>query len=262
MKEKITIIGGGWIGIPLAESLHKEGFDIVMSSRKVDKQVFIKNKGWSPIGLEFTEASVSINLLDNKSLETDVLIIGLPPTGFVNYPAIISSLLASFPSKTQVIFLSSTSVYLDTIGLLNEASPRKINHPLVQAEEHVLKQKKYCVLRLGGLIGPGRHPINQLIKKEMPISDGETPVNLIHQADVIRAVSMLINQKITGETFNLCSPEHPTRKVYYNKAANHFYDKELSFIADGNGKIIDGSAIENWGGFCYNFSIYNFEQSK
>lgn len=262
MKEKITIIGGGWIGIPLAESLYKEGFDIVMSSRKVDKQVFIKNKGWSPIGLEFTEASVSINLLDNKSLETDVLIIGLPPTGFVNYPAIISSLLASFPSKTQVIFLSSTSVYLDTIGLLNEASPRKTNHPLVQAEEHVLKQKKYCVLRLGGLIGPGRHPINQLIKKEMPISDGETPVNLIHQADVIRAVSMLINQKITGETFNLCSPEHPTRKVYYNKAANHFYDKELSFIADGNGKIIDGSAIENWGGFCYNFSIYNFEQSK
>jgi nucleoside-diphosphate-sugar epimerase len=262
MKEKITIIGGGWIGIPLAESLYKEGFDLVMSSRKVDKQVFIKNKGWSPIGLEFTEAFVSINLLDNKSLKTDVLIIGLPPTGFVNYPAIISSLLASFPSKTQVIFLSSTSVYLDTIGLLNEASPRKINHPLVQAEEHVLKQKKYCVLRLGGLIGPGRHPINQLIKKEMPISDGETPVNLIHQADVIRAVSMVINQKITGETFNLCSPEHPTRKVYYNKAANHFYDKELSFIADGNGKIIDGSAIENWGGFCYNFSIYNFEQSK
>lgn len=262
MKEKITIIGGGWIGIPLAESLYKDGFDLVMSSRKVDKQVFIKNKGWSPIGLEFTEASVSINLLDNKSLETDVLIIGLPPTGFVNYPAIISSLLASFPSKTQVIFLSSTSVYLDTIGLLNEASPRKINHPLVQAEEHVLKQKNHCVLRLGGLIGPGRHPIHQLIKKEIPISDGETPVNLIHQADVIRAVSMLINQKITGETFNLCSPEHPTRNEYYNKAANHFYDKELLFIADGNGKIIDGSAIENWGGFCYNFSIYNFEQSK
>ena len=262
MKEKITIIGGGWIGIPLAEALQKEGFEIVISSRKVEKQVYFKSRNWSPIGLEFTETSVSINLLDNKSLETDVLIIGLPPTGFVNYPAIISSLLASFPSKTQVIFLSSTSVYLDTIGLLNEASPRKINHPLVQAEEHVLKQKKYCVLRLGGLIGPGRHPINQLIKKEMPISDGETPVNLIHQADVIRAVSMLINQKITGETFNLCSPEHPTRKVYYNKAANHFYDKELSFIADGNGKIIDGSAIENWGGFCYNFSIYNFEQSK
>ncbi len=262
MKEKITIIGGGWIGIPLAESLYKEGFDIVMSSRKVDKQVFIKNKGWSPIGLEFTEAFVSINLLDNKSLETDVLIIGLPPTGFVNYPAIISSLLASFPSKTQVIFLSSTSVYADTFGLLNEKSPLKTEHPLVHAEAFVLKQKNHCVLRLGGLIGPGRHPIHQLIKKEIPISDGETPVNLIHQADVIRAVSMLINQKITGETFNLCSPEHPTRKVYYNKAANHFYDKELSFIADGNGKIIDGSAIENWGGFCYNFTIYNFEQNK
>jgi nucleoside-diphosphate-sugar epimerase len=96
----------------------------------------------------------------------------------------------------------------------------------------------------------------------MPISDGETPVNLIHQTDVIRAVSMLINQKITGEIFNLCSPEHPTRKEYYNKAANYFYGKELSFIEDGNGKKIDGSAIENWGGFCYNSSIFNFEQSK
>ena len=262
MKEKITIIGGGWIGIPLAESLHKEGFEIVISSRKLEKQVFFKSRNWSPIGLEFAESSVNINLLANKSLETDVLIIGLPPTGISNYPAIISSLLASFPSKTQVIFLSSTSVYADTLGLLNESSPRKKNHPLVQAEEHVLKQKNHCVLRLGGLIGPGRHPINQLIKKEMPISDGETPVNLIHQTDVIRAVSMLINQNITGGIFNLCSPEHPTRKEYYNKAANYFYGKELSFLADGNGKKIDGSAIENWGGFCYTFSIYDFEQSK
>lgn len=262
MKGKITIIGGGWIGIPLAESLHKEGFEIVISSRKVEKQLFFKSRSWSPISLDFAESSVNINLLDNKTLETDVLIIGLPPTGFVNYPTIISSLIASFPSNTQVIFLSSTSVYADTLGLLNEKSPLKAEHPLVHAEKFVLKQKNHCVLRLGGLIGPGRHPINQLIKKEMPISDGETPVNLIHQTDVIRAVSMLINQKITGEIFNLCSPEHPTRKEYYNKAANYFYDKELSFIEDGNGKKIDGSAIENWGGFCYNISIYNFEQSK
>jgi nucleoside-diphosphate-sugar epimerase len=262
MKEKITIIGGGWIGIPLAESLHEEGFKIVISSRKVEKQEFFKSRNWSPIGLEFAESSVKINLLDNKSLETDVLIIGLPPTGFSNYPAVISSIISSFPSSTRVIFLSSTGVYADTLGLINEQSPLKAEHPLVHAEEFVLKQKNHCVLRLGGLIGSGRHPINQLIKKEMPISDGETPVNLIHQTDVIRAVSMLINQKITGEIFNLCSPEHPTRKEYYNKAASHFYDKELSFTEDGNGKKIDGSAIENWGGFCYTFSIFNFEQSK
>ena len=103
MKEKITIIGGGWIGIPLAESLHKEGFEIVISSRKAEKQLFFKSRNWSPIGLEFAETSVNINLLDNKSLETDVLIFGLPPTGFVNYPAVISSLIASFPSNTQLI---------------------------------------------------------------------------------------------------------------------------------------------------------------
>ena len=224
--------------------------------------MFFKSRNWSPIGLEFAESSVNINLLDNKSLETDVLIIGLPPTGFSNYPAVISSLIASFPSNTKVVFLSSTSVYADALGLLNEKSPLKNEYPLVHAEEFVLKQKNHCVLILCGLIGPGRHPINQLIKKEMPISGGETPVNLIHQTDVIRAVSMLINQKITGKIFNLCSLEHPTRKEYYNKAANYFYGKELSFLEDGNGKKINGSAIENWGGFCYSISIYNFEQSK
>jgi len=259
MKEKVTIIGGGWLGIPLAASLHQMGFNVVVSSREVEKWELFKNNSWSPLGVTFSEKDVAFNLLGNNLLETNVLILALPPTGFINYPAIIASIIAQFPADTQLILLSSTSVYEDTIGSVNESSRLKNSSPLVLAERLVARQKNHCILRLGGLIGPKRHAIHQIIKKSMPLSNGIAPVNLVHLNDVISAIKLLLSEKIIGKTLAVCSPEHPSRSDYYNAAAHFFYAKELIFTDGVLNKTVDGSAIEKWDNFCYSTSIYNFQ---
>lgn len=259
MKEKVTIIGGGWLGIPLAASLHQIGFNVVVSSRKAEKWELFKNNSWSPLGVTFSENDVAFNLLENNSLQTNVLILALPPTGFINYPAIIASLIAQIPADSQLILLSSTGVYEDTIGRVNESSRLKKSSPLVLAERLVARQKNHCILRLGGLIGPKRHPIHQIIKKGLPLSNGIAPVNLVHLNDVISAIKLLLSEKITGKTLAVCSPEHPSRSDYYNAAAHFFYAKEVIFNDGVLNKTVDGTAIEKWDNFCYSTSIYNFQ---
>jgi nucleoside-diphosphate-sugar epimerase len=258
MKEKITIIGGGWLGVQLAEALHDDGYTIAISSRDPKKRLFFENNKWKSLSISFSDTSVNINPLE----ETDVLIIGLPPTGFTNYPLMISSLLSAFSTTTRVIFLSSTGVYANSTGRVSVESALIQEHPLVVAENIILHASNWCILRLGGLIGPKRHPIHSLIKKVAPLNDGDSPVNLVHSHDVIQAIKMIVNQKVNEKIFTICNPEHPSRHDYYGLAARYFYDKDLTFNKGIPGKYVDGSAIENYGAYKYTSSIYNFEGCK
>ena len=258
MKEKITIIGGGWLGVQLAEALYADGYTIAISSRDPKKRLFFENNKWKSLSITFSDTSVNINPL----VETDVLIIGLPPTGFTNYPLMISSLLSAFSTTTRVIFLSSTGVYANSTGRVSEESALIQEHPLAVAENIVLQTSNWCILRLGGLIGPKRHPIHSLIKKVAPLNDGDSPVNLVHSHDVIQAIKMIVNQKVNEKIFTICNPEHPSRHDYYGLAARYFYDKDLTFNKGIPGKYVDGSAIENWGAYKYRSSIYNFDECK
>ena len=258
MKEKITIIGGGWLGVPLAEALYADGYAIAISSRDPKKRLFFENNKWKSVSITFSDTSVNINPL----VDTDVLIIGLPPTGFTNYPLIISSLLSTFSATSRVIFISSTGVYANTTGRVSEESALIEGHPLTLAENIILDTSNWCILRLGGLIGPKRHPIHSLIKKVAPLNDGDSPVNLVHSHDVIQAIKMIVNQKVNEKIFTICNPEHPSRHDYYGLAARYFYDKDLAFEKGNPGKCVDGSAIENWGAYKYTSSIYNFDGCK
>jgi nucleoside-diphosphate-sugar epimerase len=258
MKEKITIIGGGWLGVQLAEALYDYGYTIAISSRDPKKRLFFENNKWKSLSITFSDTSVNINPL----VETDVLIIGLPPTGFTNYPLMISSLLSAFSTTTRVIFLSSTGVYANSTGRVSEESALMQEHPLVVAENIILHASNWCILRLGGLIGPKRHPIHSLIKKVAPLNDGDSPVNLVHSHDVIQAIKMIVNQKVNEKIFTICNPEHPCRHDYYGLAARYFYDKDLAFDKGIPGKYVDGSAIENYGAYKYTSSIYNFDECK
>jgi len=258
MKEKITIIGGGWLGVQLAEALYADGYTIAISSRDPKKRLFFENNKWKSLSITFSDTSVNLNPL----VETDVLIIGLPPTGFTNYPLMISSLLSAFSTTTRVIFLSSTGVYANSSGRVSEESALIQEHPLAVAENIILQNSNWCILRLGGLIGPKRHPIHSLIKKVAPLNDGDSPVNLVHSHDVIQAIKMIVNQKVNEKIFTICNPEHPSRHDYYGLAARYFYDKDLAFDKGIPGKYVDGSAIENYGAYKYTSSIYNFDECK
>ena len=74
-----------------------------------------------------------------------------------------------FPETSKFIFTSSTSVYENISGEYNEDSKKLIeSSPILIAEKKLsgLLNSRLTILRLGGLVGLNRHPINILQGKK------------------------------------------------------------------------------------------------
>lgn len=84
--------------------------------------------------------------------------------------------------------------------------------------ESVFHSSNTTVVRLAGLIGPGRHPGSFFTGKGVQ-RGRHTPVNMVHQSDAVRAITWILENGLWGETYNVCHPEHPPKGEYYPQMA-------------------------------------------
>lgn len=246
---KITIIGCGWLGFPLAKKLLSAGHLVFGSTTHIDKLKELSQEGINPFLYD------GINPLSENIKDSDLLILNFPPSKSFDYPKLVSEIIRHFSSNCKIIFTSSTSVYLDTESCIDENGPTNENHPVFLAEERVRSaERQYCILRLAGLIGGDRHPVKFMSGKTY--EDGNMRVNLVHQEDVIHAILEIMQLKIWNTTFNLCYAEHPSRSSYYTLKANEFGIAPPNFkLSPIKGKEIDGNFITRMTNFRYATSI-------
>lgn len=229
MIKKISILGCGWLGLPLAKAFISKGSRVKGSTTSVEKLTFLKD-----FEIESFLISLSANAIEgdiHSFLEdSEVLIIDIPPKlrgenkedfiGKIN-------MLIPFIEKQKVkkvLFISSTSVYADGNEVITETSPA---HPdtesgrqLLEVERLLLNNPNFetTVLRFGGLIGEDRHPVKFLSGREN-IKNPKAPINLIHQVDCIGIILKILETNCWGETFNAVAPYHPTKEAYYTHKA-------------------------------------------
>lgn len=258
---KIAIVGCGWLGTPLAVSLLKKGISVVGTTTSEGKQESLLQLG---IQAQLWQLSDEISSSNNDFLrDIDVLILNIPP-GKVKSERSYSSLLQNFGTslsdKTKVIFISTTSVYPETVQEVDEKyewTDLDLQKETVQAELKLraIFGSRLTILRLAGLIGNDRHPVNYLSgKKEIP--NGNSPVNLIHLEDVIGVIERIIERKYWGEVLNVCYPEHPSRKVYYTQKAEKLNIQLPEFKEElGSQKLVLSDKSINDLGFDYCMSI-------
>jgi nucleoside-diphosphate-sugar epimerase len=224
---QVSILGTGWLGLPLAKALIAEGYAVKGSTTTVDKLEVLKQEGIEPYILDLDKFSIEDTIAFLK--ESDVLIINIPPkvkANEVSYADRLSQLLSFIGQEgiTRVLFVSSTSVYADdnttvtefTLPMPDTESGKQVLHAELLFEEST--SFKTTILRFGGLIGADRHPVKFLAGRENIANPG-APVNLIHLEDCIGIISKIINSDCWGEVFNGVSPGHPSRKDYYTRKA-------------------------------------------
>jgi nucleoside-diphosphate-sugar epimerase len=224
----ISIMGCGWLGLPLAEYFISLGYNVKGSTTDKEKIPKLASCGIEPYHLEIN------NHVDEEKfsefLKSDVLIINIPPasskTDELSYPEkmkIIKKKLLASPIK-KVLFVSSTSVYPE---LNREMTEEEMIVPASNQSKSLLKAEKLfteskgfdtTVLRLSGLIGYNRNPA-KLFAGKKSIANGRAPVNLIHRDDCILIIEQIIVQNKWGELYNACMDTHPTRKEFYTMAA-------------------------------------------
>jgi nucleoside-diphosphate-sugar epimerase len=238
---KISILGCGWLGVPLAKTLIENGFTVNGSTTSIEKLLTLENVGISPFLIELGEGSIKGNA--SKFLEgSQVLIIDIPPklrgTATENFVAKIINLIP-FIEKSgikKVVFVSSTSVYSDENKLVTEetiANPDTESGKQLLASEQLLQNTSHfetTVLRFGGLIGEDRNPIRFLAGRSN-IENPNAPINLIHQEDCVGIILKIIESNCWGETFNAVAPFHPSRQDYYIDKAKEYNLEPPIFVA-------------------------------
>ena len=236
-NKTISIIGLGWLGLPLARQLQKEGFRVKGSVTSVAKLTALKNSGLEVHQLQLNPEPVG-NL--TALLQADTLVINVPPkagsNGAAFHPEQVKHVTAAIrqSSVKHVIYVSSTSIYPEAYQIVVEddvVTPEQAATPaLVEAEQFVqtlAPDRTVTVVRCGGLMGYNRIPGKYVGGKL--INSGAVPVNYLHQDDAVGILTTLIQQPIPG-TFNAVAPEHPTRKAIYQKSCSDFGYDQPNFI--------------------------------
>ncbi|MDT0620786.1 NAD-dependent epimerase/dehydratase family protein [Croceitalea vernalis] len=229
MSKTIGVLGCGWLGQPLAQSLVLKGHQVKGSTTSTDKFKVLENLGISPYHIKLTEEKVEGNITSFLQ-ELEVLIVNIPPglrkTGNGSFIKRIEMLLRHVEDSKidNVLFVSSTSVYGAVEGdITEETNPNPITNSgkqLAQIEKLLLANKRFdtTIIRFGGLIGPNRHPINHLAGRT-GLTNGCELINLIHLDDCILMIETILNEAYWGSIFNGVYPYHPTKKDYYTREA-------------------------------------------
>ncbi|WP_016600266.1 SDR family oxidoreductase, partial [Yersinia pestis] len=260
-----AIIGLGWLGMPLAQSLSRRGIDVVGSKTTPDGVDAARMSGINCYPLVLTPELICEPDDLAQLMAVDALVITLPASRttaggdhyFQAVQQVVDSALAF--GVPRIIFTSSTSVYGETRGRIKESSPLQpvtvAGKTLMALEQwlHQLPHTSVDILRLAGLVGTDRHP-GRFLAGKTGVKGGSQGVNLVHQEDVIAAIELLLNRPKGGHLYNLCAPIHPRKRDFYPACARALQLTPPEFAVEeqeGANREIDGSKICSELGFEY-----------
>lgn len=272
---QISILGCGWLGLPLAKSLIAKRRSVNGSTTSENKLQILKDAGINPYLVVLESESISETIIPFLA-KSEILIIDIPPklrgtnsdTSDSQRKIFVEKIKTLIPFIEQstvkkVLFVSSTSVYGDENDFITEETipnpETESGKQLLLAEVLLQKNKNFetTILRFGGLIGEDRHPVKFLAGKEN-LENPDAPVNLIHQNDCINIIEEIIYQSKWNEVFNAVAPFHPTREEYYTQKAKEqdLVLPKFSVEKSNITKIVASEKIEN--SLHYKFKIENY----
>lgn len=264
-KTQISILGCGWLGLPLAVQLIEKGYIIKGATTRPEKTDLLREKGIEPFLIQLNPA---INQDHSPSFfDSDALVVNIPPgrsrsdvAGFhlTQIRSLISALRHASISK--VLFVSSTSVYPDLNRTLREEdagkATRESGEALLQAEKMLHENPLFTttIVRFGGLFGGERNPGRFLSGKTLE-HNGEAPVNLIHRDDCVSILSEIIAQERWGTVYNACADAHPSKKEFYTAAAQKLGIAPPVFTGKEKGsyKVINSDKLKNELGYRFKY---------
>jgi nucleoside-diphosphate-sugar epimerase len=191
---KVSIVGLGWYGRPLAIELLKAGHQVLGSTRELEKKMTLEEKGIEVFLLS------APSLPSPELLDTDILILNIPPSEgqlewFEKW---------AFKKTPWIIFISSTS-------------GREL---LLQEEAWVQKNfDQWTILRFAGLLGADRHP-GRVLSGRKNLAHRLWPVNLLHLEDAVGLTLAVLDKKVKQEIIEVCCNEHHSREDFYSEYAS------------------------------------------
>lgn len=253
MNQRISILGCGWLGFTLGIDLINEGYEVAGSTTSSAKIKILKEKGIKPFLIDISKSDVEmINFLTS-----DVLIIAITSKKTEDFKHLIRNIEESGIQK--VVFISSTSVYPFTNGIVTEDTNTSTT-PLSEIEKLFITSPSFesTIIRFGGLFGYDRKPGN-FINPNKPVENPEGYINFIHRDDCIGIIKKIITKNVWNEILNACSDHHPKRREFYFREIQKIGKSTIVFNENSMNefKIISSQKMKTL--LNYNFKYADFE---
>ncbi len=264
MTRKIAIIGCGYVGAALGQTLVDGGHDVVGTTTSPDRAAELAAMGISHRVAIADDRPGMAELLADRDAVYITLAAGRRGRSYREvYLAAAESLAAALPTTAvrRVIYTSSTSVYGQRSGEWvdesSPANPTSENGEVLLAAERALLgtggeasgpgRPAVSVVRLSGIYGPGRDPADFVARSAGATrTDGDAWLNLVHLDDIVTALHHLLDTDHHGV---LClSDDQPMRRrAFYDPLLADRGLAAVKWEADpsaGVGKRVRNAAIK------------------
>jgi nucleoside-diphosphate-sugar epimerase len=221
--ERRAILGCGYVGEEVARAWKQEGHALWATTTRRERLGELAELVETPLIFDSTDPSTNLDF----TADLDGILVSFAPSkgsevDLSQYRKTflggLQRLVETLDRRTrntplQIVHLSSCGVYGNRHGALtNETASISDIHPvnqvLLQAEEmmgSIRSDKiKVCVLRLGGIYGPGRDIPSMLLSAAGGLvqRNGQNVSCWIHRDDIVRGVCFAFDQGLS-DTYNL-----------------------------------------------------------
>lgn len=217
MGNNLTVIGCGYVGAVLAEYWQQQGHWVTGTATNPERVDLLQSTLAQARQVRGDDALAISEVVSNQAT---VVVSVAPPRAQAGDPIVyaatylplaqnLAQAIQQAPQPLQVIYLSSCSVYGDRQGAwVDETAPivPTTDHMqiLYEAEQTLLQadssSNSVCILRLGGIYGPGRELLKRyasLAGKTLP-GKGDRIINWIHLADIVGTIEFARANHLAG----------------------------------------------------------------
>ncbi len=238
--ENIAVLGCGYVGKALADGWQEQGHFVTGTTTSKERIAALTETLSKAVLAKGADYLAMQSLLQDQN----TLVVSIAPTGFqeadtatyettyISTTQNLVKVLSQAPNVTQIIYLSSCSVYGDRQGeWVDEASqvaPTEQSSQVIHESEQIIlqaanEQQKVCILRLGGIYGPGRELVSMfggLAGMTIP-GKGDRFINWIHRDDIIGAIEFARLNELQG-IYNLVDDSRLTVKEQVSRVCARY----------------------------------------
>jgi nucleoside-diphosphate-sugar epimerase len=221
----VSIIGCGYTGLRLAQRWRARGAAVRGYATRESSLAAIAASGATPCRLDLDR--------DAGAIDADGIVYYCAPPGVATPgDARLERFLGCLTAvPARLVYLSTTGVYGDHGGAdVDEdtpVSPRSARAARRVAAEDALRawaaarRASWCILRVAGIYGPGRLPLERLRAAQPVIRAAEAgPGNRIHVDDLVEAcVAAGESPQAHQRIYNVCDGTHDSQTDYLLRVA-------------------------------------------
>ncbi|MDC0741253.1 NAD-dependent epimerase/dehydratase family protein [Polyangium mundeleinium] len=195
-SEPLVLLGCGFTGTYAAKLALAAGTRVVGTTRSPERAAFL-----SRLGVDVRLAPrLDVDLVAPLLHENTRVLVTYPPDDTTD-----AALLPLLSRAASAVYLSSTGVYGNAAGRIDEQTPVDPSEPRAAARlraEALVRAAGGVVLRAAAIYGPGRGLHVRLARGEHKIAEGgQSVISRIHVQDLARFALAALDRAPKGEVF-------------------------------------------------------------